>query len=231
MRRIAGSPRLMMARRRNVRWVTEGTFRTLGVERAMVPIWSSCTPHVAGGAGSSGGASRRGADLGGTDVMVELNFARRRPTCCSTSRGDELSRWEAADGWVRIGAGVSYTRVIDDSAARCRGWRWRRGRSAHRRSAIGGRSGGTSDPPRRRAMPCRRCSRLGRRRSGVRARLAAIAGRASSSSVRSQRVGRRRADRGGLDAGARRRGQQFAKVGTRNAMVIAVCSFALDRVG
>lgn len=55
---------------------------------------------------------------GGTDVMVEMNFARTRPealldlTCV-----DELSRWSAEDGWLRIGAGVSYTCVIDELGA------------------------------------------------------------------------------------------------------------------
>ena len=52
---------------------------------------------------------------GGTDVMVELNFARKRPEALlDLTRVDELSRWSAEDGWLRIGAGVSYTRVIGE---------------------------------------------------------------------------------------------------------------------
>src|SRR4051812_8415070 len=55
---------------------------------------------------------------GGTDVMVELNFARKRPPALlDLTRVDELSRWSAQDGWFRIGAGVSYTRVIDELGA------------------------------------------------------------------------------------------------------------------
>ena len=55
---------------------------------------------------------------GGTDVMVELNFARKRPEALlDLTRVDELSRWSAEDGWFRIGAGVSYTRVIDELGA------------------------------------------------------------------------------------------------------------------
>ena len=55
---------------------------------------------------------------GGTDVMVELNFARKRPEALlDLTRVDELSRWSADDGWLRIGAGVSYTRVIDELGA------------------------------------------------------------------------------------------------------------------
>ena len=111
---------------------------------------------------------------------------------------------------------------------RCRGWRWRRGPSARRRSATGGRSGGTSARPRRRVTRCRRCTRAAPRSSWVGARVAAVAGRGVHRRSEEERAGRRRADRGRVDAGARPVPQQFAKVGTRNAMVIAVCSFALD---
>src|SRR3712207_1131296 len=52
---------------------------------------------------------------GGTDVMVEMNFARSRPdVLLDLTRVDELSRWSTEDGWVRIGAGVTYTRVINE---------------------------------------------------------------------------------------------------------------------
>ena len=55
---------------------------------------------------------------GGTDVMVEMNFARKRPEALlDLTRVDELSRWSAEDGWFRIGAGVSYTRVISELGA------------------------------------------------------------------------------------------------------------------
>src|SRR3954467_10386058 len=52
---------------------------------------------------------------GGTDVMVELNFARSRPealldlTCVA-----ELTDWHEADGRLRVGAGVSYARAISE---------------------------------------------------------------------------------------------------------------------
>jgi xanthine dehydrogenase iron-sulfur cluster and FAD-binding subunit A len=55
---------------------------------------------------------------GGTDVMFELNFARKRPQALlDLTRGGELSRWSAEDGSFRIGAGVSYTRVISELGA------------------------------------------------------------------------------------------------------------------
>src|SRR3954447_26767791 len=53
------------------------------------------------------------AIAGGTDVMVELNFDRARPPALlDLTRVPELRDWDRDDGWVRIGAGVSYTRVI-----------------------------------------------------------------------------------------------------------------------
>ena len=56
--------------------------------------------------------------------MVELNFARKRPEALlDLTRVDELSRWSAEDGWLRIGAGVSYTRVIDELGASLAGAR------------------------------------------------------------------------------------------------------------
>lgn len=48
---------------------------------------------------------------GGTDLMVEVNFNRRRPASIIALRKvDELVRWtiDAATGTVRIGAGVPY---------------------------------------------------------------------------------------------------------------------------
>jgi CO/xanthine dehydrogenase FAD-binding subunit len=52
---------------------------------------------------------------GGTDVMVELNFDKHRPAVLlDLNRIDELAQWWMQDGRVRLGAGVSYTRVIDE---------------------------------------------------------------------------------------------------------------------
>ena len=50
---------------------------------------------------------------GGTDVMVELNFDRHRPPALlDLNRVEELARWERANGTVRLGAAVSYARTI-----------------------------------------------------------------------------------------------------------------------
>src|SRR5262249_29250425 len=50
---------------------------------------------------------------GGTDLMVDLNFARRRPErLIDLTRVPELADIEAGDGAVRIGAGVPFTRLV-----------------------------------------------------------------------------------------------------------------------
>jgi CO/xanthine dehydrogenase FAD-binding subunit len=50
---------------------------------------------------------------GGTDVMVEINFDRHRPPALlDLNQVEELGRWEQINGTVRLGAGVSYTRTI-----------------------------------------------------------------------------------------------------------------------
>jgi len=50
---------------------------------------------------------------GGTDVLVELNFDRRRPEALlDLSRLDELRVIERDDGRITLGAGVSYTRIM-----------------------------------------------------------------------------------------------------------------------
>lgn len=52
---------------------------------------------------------------GGTDVMVELNFDRRRPTALlDLTRVPDLLAWSHDDGRVRLGAGVTYARVITE---------------------------------------------------------------------------------------------------------------------
>jgi CO/xanthine dehydrogenase FAD-binding subunit len=53
---------------------------------------------------------------GGTDVMVELNFDHRRPPALlDLTRVAELREWfPDADGAIRLGAGVTYARVIDE---------------------------------------------------------------------------------------------------------------------
>lgn len=52
---------------------------------------------------------------GGTDVMVEINFDHRRPPALlDLTRVPELREWTPDGGRIRLGAGVTYARVIDE---------------------------------------------------------------------------------------------------------------------
>jgi CO/xanthine dehydrogenase FAD-binding subunit len=50
---------------------------------------------------------------GGTDLMVDLNFDRRRPaSLMDVSRLRDLGEWRREDGHLFLGAGVTYTRIV-----------------------------------------------------------------------------------------------------------------------
>src|SRR4051795_9497075 len=50
---------------------------------------------------------------GGTDVMVELNFDRRRPEALlNLNEVPELNGWSRENGIVRLGAGLTYTEAM-----------------------------------------------------------------------------------------------------------------------
>ena len=52
---------------------------------------------------------------GGTDVMVELNFARRRPPALlDLTRVPELAGWSLQDRRLRVGAGVTYAELTGE---------------------------------------------------------------------------------------------------------------------
>ena len=55
---------------------------------------------------------------GGTDVMVELNFDRRRPPALlNLNEVGELKRWSREDGAVRLGASLTYTEAMEPPLA------------------------------------------------------------------------------------------------------------------
>ena len=165
---------------------------------------------------------------GGTDVMVELNFDRHRPPALLDLGGvAELAEWSITDGQVRLGAAVPYTTVINELAGQLPGLaiasRTVGSPQIRNRGTIGGNLGsaspaGDAHPP-----------------------LLASDAIVEVASVR----GERRIPIGEFFLGVKRNAlagdelivavhvpvasgpQQFAKIGTRNAMVIAVCSFAL----
>ncbi|MBB4685331.1 FAD binding domain-containing protein [Amycolatopsis jiangsuensis] len=165
---------------------------------------------------------------GGTDVMVELNFDHRRPAALlDLTRVPELAEWSTSDGEVRLGAAVPYARVITELGDRLPGLamasRTVGSPQIRNRGTVGGNLGAAS--PAGDTHPV----------------LLALGGRVEVASTRGTRIvpaeefylGVKRnalepdelitAVHLPADAGP----QQFSKVGTRNAMVIAVCSFAL----
>src|SRR5918999_5019936 len=59
---------------------------------------------------------------GGTDVMVEMNFGHiRPPAMLDLTRVSELTEWGSVNGRLRIGAGVTYTRLIAELGDRLPG--------------------------------------------------------------------------------------------------------------
>jgi CO/xanthine dehydrogenase FAD-binding subunit len=165
---------------------------------------------------------------GGTDLMVELNFAVRRPTALlDLTRIAELTHWELSDGHVRLGAGVSYSRIITELGGRLPGLamaaRTVGSPQIRNRGTVGGNLGtaspaGDAHPP-----------------------LLAGGAVVEAASVRGTRL----IPVADFYAGVKRNAlapdelvaavhiplptgpEQFSKIGTRNAMVIAVAAFSL----
>jgi CO/xanthine dehydrogenase FAD-binding subunit len=165
---------------------------------------------------------------GGTDVMVELNFDKHRPPALlDLTRVDELAQWETIDGRVRLGAAVTYTRVIDELGDRLPGLamaaRTVGSPQIRNRGTVGGNLGAAS--------PAGDCHPA----------LLAAEAEVELQSVESTRVVRAQDFFRGVKRHAGRPDelisaiyikpasgpQQFSKIGTRNAMVIAVAAFGL----
>jgi CO/xanthine dehydrogenase FAD-binding subunit len=165
---------------------------------------------------------------GGTDVMVELNFDRRRPPALlDLTRIPELGQWQSQDGCVRLGAGVPYQRIVQELGGLLPGLamasRTVGSPQIRNRGTVGGNLGSAS--PAGDAHPA----------------LLAAGATVEVASVRGFRdipidaffIGPKRSALAPdeLIAGVRipvtGAAQQFSKVGTRNAMVIAVTSFGL----
>ncbi|MGP8208703.1 MAG: FAD binding domain-containing protein [Acidimicrobiales bacterium] len=168
------------------------------------------------------------AIAGGTDVLVELNFGRLRPSALlDLSRVGELRAWGREDGQIRVGSGLTYSQIIADlgrdlpaltMAARTVG-----SPPVRNRGTIGGNLGSASP-----AGDCHPPLLAARAEVEV-----ASVNRSRTVPISEFFVGPKRSVLAPdeliaavwvpLASGP----QVFAKVGTRNAMVIAVCSFAL----
>jgi CO/xanthine dehydrogenase FAD-binding subunit len=165
---------------------------------------------------------------GGTDLMVELNFDKTRPAALlDLTAIDELATWERDGERLRVGAGVPYARIIDELgdvlpglaiAARTVG-----SPQIRNRGTVGGNLGsaspaGDAHPPllaggaEVEVESVRGVRLLPIDDFFVRPKVSALE---PDELIRAVRVA------------AADGPQQFAKIGTRNAMVIAVCSFAL----
>jgi CO/xanthine dehydrogenase FAD-binding subunit len=176
-------------------------------------------------------ASQPGAVLiaGGTDLMVDLNFDRCRPeTVIDLGGVDELTEWGADGGLLRLGAGVTFTRVIAEVAgqlpALATASRTVGSPQIRNRGTLGGNLG-TSSPAGDALPPLIAAD--------AEVELASASGTRRLPIAEFIHGPRRNALLPGEIITAvlvrpSRGAQQFAKVGTRNAMVIAVCSIAVD---
>jgi CO/xanthine dehydrogenase FAD-binding subunit len=165
---------------------------------------------------------------GGTDLMVGLNFgATPPPALLDLTAIPEITDWDLDNGTVRLGAGLTYSQVItelaDATPALATASRTVGSPQIRNRATVAGNLGtaspaGDCHPP-----------------------LLATGATIEAESVRGTRL----IEIDDFFLGVKRNalapdeliravrvpvigpGQQFAKVGSRNAMVIAVCSFAV----
>ena len=165
---------------------------------------------------------------GGTDVMVELNFDRHRPPALlDLTRVQELSEWGTENGHIRLGAGVSYTTIIDELGAKLPGLamasRTVGSPQIRNRGTVGGNLGaaspaGDAHPPLLAAeAEVELASTRGVRRVPVQDFYTGV----KRNAARADELIRAILIRPPTGP------QQFSKIGTRNAMVISVAAFSL----
>lgn len=164
---------------------------------------------------------------GGTDAMVEINFGRLRPAgIIDLTRIPELHQWRREDGHLFLGAGVSYSRIVSEltefvplgQASRTVG-----SPQIRNRGTVGGNLGTAS--PAGDALPVLAAYDaevvLGSRRGTRSVAWDAFLTGPKKTSIAGDE----------LILGARWKivegGGSFSKIGTRNAMVIAVAGLCL----
>jgi len=165
---------------------------------------------------------------GGTDLMVELNFgARRPPALLDLTRISELRHWDIDGSQVRLGAGVTYSRLIAELRDKLPGLalaaRTVGSPQIRNRGTVGGNLGtaspaGDAHPPLLAAH--------------AEVEIASVTGTRSLPVDQFFTGPKKNAlEPGELIAAVRiplpSGPQQFSKIGTRNAMVIAVAAFSL----
>ena len=166
---------------------------------------------------------------GGTDLMVELNFDRRRPEAMiNLNEVAELRGWSRDNGSVRLGSGLTYSEIEHSALASVLPALAEASRTVgspqiRNRGTIGGNLGTAS--PAGDALPpllieyaeVELASVRGSRRLPITAFLVGVKRNALADDELIIAVHVK-------PSGA---SQTFMKVGPRNAMVIAVCSLAL----
>lgn len=166
---------------------------------------------------------------GGTDVMVEINFDHRRPEyLLDLNRVGDLYEWEAGEESVRLGASVPYTEIMNSLRAELPGLALASHTVAspqiRNRGGVGGNLGTAS--PAGDAHPALLAAGAevevasaarGTRMIPIDAFYTGVKRNALQPDELIRAVHVRKADGP----------QQYSKVGTRNAMVIAVCAFGL----
>jgi len=166
---------------------------------------------------------------GGTDVMVELNFDRTRPDALLDLTGiAELAEWsDTGDGGIRLGAGVSYTRIITELGQRLPGLamasRTVGSPQIRNRGTVGGNLGAAS--PAGDTHPVLLATGASVELASTRG-LRTVPAEEFYVGVKRSVLAPDELITAVLLPGTTAP-QQFSKIGTRNAMVIAVCSFAI----
>ncbi|KAA9379829.1 xanthine dehydrogenase family protein subunit M [Microbispora cellulosiformans] len=165
---------------------------------------------------------------GGTDVMVEINLDKGRPAALlDLTPIPELTEWSREGDVIRLGAGVTYSRLIGELGARLPGLaqasRTVGSPQIRNRGTVAGNLGAAS-PAGDSHPPLLACDAVVEAESVRGARLIPIGefytgvkrnALAPDELIRAVRVPVARGP------------QYFSKIGTRNAMVIAVCSFSI----
>src|SRR5437763_12040302 len=168
---------------------------------------------------------------GGTDLMVDLNFDRRRPDrLLNLVEVEELKGWSRNDGTVRLAAGLTYTEAMSAEVgallpALAEASRTVGSPQTRNRGTIGGNLGTAS--PAGDALPPLLVA-------GATVEVSSAARGTRTLPLEDFLVGPKRnaleADELIVAVHVRpsHAPQTFMKVGPRNAMVIAICSLALE---
>lgn len=165
---------------------------------------------------------------GGTDVMVELNFDRKRPeVLLDLSAIPEISQWSDEGEFILLGAGVSYTRIYTQLQRELPGLamasRTVGSLQIRNKGGVGGNLGSAS--PAGDAHPALLAT-------GASVNVASISGTRAidindfflapkKSALQPDEIIT------SILIPKAKGGQEYSKIGTRNAMVIAVASFGI----